>query len=73
MPFEATWKELEILILSELSQKEKDKYHGYHLYLEYNIWHQATFPQKLKSWTWRIDLWLPRGRGEEWEGLGAWG
>ena len=27
MPFGATWMELETLILSELSQKEKDKYH----------------------------------------------
>ena len=27
MPFVATWLELEILILSEVSQKEKDKYH----------------------------------------------
>ena len=27
MPFAATWMQLETLILSELSQKEKDKYH----------------------------------------------
>ena len=27
MPFAATWMELEALILSEVSQKEKDKYH----------------------------------------------
>ena len=27
MPFAATWRELETLILSEVSQKEKDKYH----------------------------------------------
>ena len=27
MPFAVTWMELETLILSELSQKEKDKYH----------------------------------------------
>ena len=27
MPFAATWMELETLTLSELSQKEKDKYH----------------------------------------------
>ena len=27
MPFAATWIELEIFILSEVSQKEKDKYH----------------------------------------------
>ena len=26
-PFAATWMELETLILSEVSQKEKDKYH----------------------------------------------
>ena len=33
MPFAATGMELEIIILSEVSQKEKDKYHkdSYHL------------------------------------------
>ena len=27
MPFAATWMDLEIIILSEVNQKEKDKYH----------------------------------------------
>ena len=27
MPFAATWMELETLILSDVSQKEKDKHH----------------------------------------------
>ena len=27
MPFAAAWMDLEIIILSEISQKEKDKYH----------------------------------------------
>ena len=27
MPFSATWMDLEIIILSEISQKEKEKYH----------------------------------------------
>ena len=36
MPFAAAWMELGIIILSEVSQKEKDKYHKdrYHLYME---------------------------------------
>ena len=36
MPFAATGMELEIIILSEVSQKEKDEYHKdrYHLYVE---------------------------------------
>ena len=27
MPFAATWMQLEVIILSEISQEEKDKYH----------------------------------------------
>ena len=27
MPFAATWMQLEIIILSEVSQKQKDKYY----------------------------------------------
>ena len=34
MPLAATWTESEILILSELSQKEKDKYHTVSLICE---------------------------------------
>ena len=38
MPFAATWMQIEILILSEVSQK--DKYHTYHLYVVSKIWHK---------------------------------
>ena len=34
MPFAATWMDLEIIILSEVSQTEKDKYHMICLYVE---------------------------------------
>ena len=37
MPFTATRMQLEIIILSEVSQKEKDKYHTNHLYVESKI------------------------------------
>ena len=46
MPFAAVWMELETLILSEVSQKEKNKYHVIHLYLESNTWHKWTYLQK---------------------------
>ena len=38
MPFAATWMDLEIIILSDVSQKEKDKYLGYHLYVDSKIY-----------------------------------
>ena len=31
MPFRATWKELEGVMLSEISQSEKDRYHMFSL------------------------------------------
>ena len=39
MSFAATWMELEPLILSEVSQKEKDILYDI-TYLESNIWHK---------------------------------
>ena len=36
MPFAATWMQLEIIILSEINQKEKDKYHIYTWDLKYD-------------------------------------
>ena len=37
MPFAATWMDREIIILSEVSQKEKDKYHVIPLFVESQI------------------------------------
>uniref|UniRef100_A0A671FEW0 DUF1725 domain-containing protein n=1 Tax=Rhinolophus ferrumequinum TaxID=59479 RepID=A0A671FEW0_RHIFE len=34
LPFATTWMDLENIMLSEISQSEKDKYHISHLYLE---------------------------------------
>ena len=42
MPFAATWMQLEIIILSEVSQKKTNTM-WYHLYVESKIWHKWTY------------------------------
>ena len=72
MLFAAIWTELETLILSELSQKEKDVYH-----MIWHIWNQIygtsepTYRKQTSLWTWRTDLWLPKGSGKQRDGLGV--
>ena len=65
MPFAATWMDLEIMILSELSQTEKDKYHI--------IWHKWTYLRNRNRLT-DIENRLVvanGGRGMDWEfGIG---
>ena len=46
MPFAAIWMDLVIIILSEVSQKEKEKWYDmiwYHLYIEFKIWHKKAY------------------------------
>ena len=70
MPFGATWMQLEIIILSEVSQKEKGKYHM----IWYDMWNlkydtnEPIYETGTESCTLRTDWWLPR-RGAGW-GLG---
>ena len=70
MPFAATWMQLKIIILSEISQKEKDKYHTTYMWnLKYGT-DEPNYKTEADSQTQRIDLWLPRaggGRGMDWE------
>ena len=51
MPFVATWMQLEIIILSKVSQKEKDK-HLYHLYVEPKIWRKNEPICKTETDSW---------------------
>ena len=61
MPFSVRWIHLEIIILSEVSQKGKSKQHVIQFICNLNIT-QMNLSMK-QSWTQRRDLWLPRGRG----------
>ena len=68
MPLAATWMDLEIIILREVSQKEKDKCHMMlHIWnLKYDT-NELIYNTETDSQTLRSDLWLPRvGWGEDW-------
>ena len=70
MPFAATWMELETFIVSEV----RKRHHMIFTYI-WNLIHGTNEPfyrKETNSWTWRTDLWLPRGKGREWDGPGVW-
>ena len=65
--------ELETLILSE---SEGERQVSYDITYIWNVTYATSEPiyrKEINSRTWRTDLWLPRGRRREWEGLGVWG
>ena len=67
MPFAATWMQLEIIILSEVSQREKDKYHT--ISLIYGILKNYTNELIYKTNRLRdIENKLMVTKGERWQG-----
>ena len=62
MPFAATWMALEIIILREVSQKERDKYHDI-TYVESkkNDTNELIYKTEIDSQTQKTNLWLPKG------------
>ena len=70
MPFAATWMEVETLILSEVSQKEKDKFHmiSHISGIQYKAQMNLSTEKKLVDLENRFVV----AKGE-WDGLGAWG
>ena len=76
MPFAATWMGLEVIILSEVSQKEKNKYHMISLMwnlIFLNDINELIYKTETHSQILKTNLWLPKGKGEGWrDKLGAW-
>ena len=69
MPFAATWMDLEIIILSEVSQKEKDKYHDitYRWNLQYDT-NETIYEIKNRIMDIENRLMVAKGkRGKDWE------
>ena len=72
MPFAATWMDLEIVIQSEVSQKEKDKYRITSLIcgIQKNDTDELICKAEIESQMQKTNLWLPRDGG--WDELGDW-
>ena len=71
MPLEATWMNLEIIKLSEVSQR-KINIIWYDLYMEYlkNDTNELIYKIEIDSQSYRMNLWLLRGgegRRDRWE------
>jgi len=64
MSFAATWMDLEVIILSKISQKEKDKYHMISLtcgiYNTKQIYKHSQTETELQIQ--KTNRWLPEGR-----------
>ena len=71
MPVTTTQIELEMLILSEISLKEKDKYHRIPLLSGIYQMAPMNFSTDKKLLEWKPDLWLPDREGvcgTDWDG-----
>ena len=66
MPFAATWMDLDIIILSEVSQTKTNTI-GHHLYVESKKYTTNELIHKtgVDSQTQKTNLWLPKGKGRE--------
>ena len=63
MPFAATWMDLEIFILSEVSQTEKDKYISLICGIQKNGTDDLMCKAEKETQTQRTNAWIPRGVG----------
>ena len=74
MPFVATWMDLEMIILSQVSQTDKDKYHMISLIVEYkNMIQMNLFTKQKQTHRHRKQTYgYQRGKGRR-DNLGAWG
>ena len=71
MPFATTWMEPETLILSKSERERQIIPDITYIWNLIYVTNKPIYRKEPNSWTWRIDLWLPWGRGREWDGMGV--
>ena len=74
MPFASIWMELEIVILSEISQIEKDRYRilTHICGIQKNGRDEPICKAEIETQTQRTNIWIPRGGSGGWDELGDW-
>ena len=73
VPFVETWRDLESVIQSEISQKEKNKYRVLIYMWNLEQWCRGlTCKTEKEIQMWRTNVRMPRGRGGAWDALGDW-
>ena len=75
MLFVATQTQLEIFILSEMSERERKIQYNYQLYMESKIrQNEPIYETEPDSQTQKTDLWLPKGESEgvAWTKIWGW-
>ena len=72
--FVETWMDLESVIQSEVSQKEKIKYGTLtHIWgIQKNGIDDLICQAEIETETERTNVWIPRGKGVGWEEFGDW-
>ena len=64
MPFAATWMNLEIIILSEVSQRERQVSHDItYMWNLKNNTNEIIYKTEVESWIQKTHLWLPGDKG----------
>ena len=72
LPFAATWMDLEIIILSEVSQKEKEKYNITYIWnVKYDT-NELIYKRETDSQAQRTNLWDTKGGRGAKDKLGVW-
>ena len=73
MPFAATWMDLKIIILSEVSQIEKDQYHMVSLVESKKMIQMNLFIKQQQAHRYRKQIYgYQRGKGRGSDKLGVW-
>ena len=58
------------------SKSERERQIPYDITSMWNLkcgTNEPIYRKETTSQTWRTEVWLPRGRGREWDGRGVWG